>query len=546
MSKVADYLQEHVVGEVMTSIDARRYFATDASMFNLEPAIVVYPRNENDVRKTARFTWQLAERGRVIPLTARGLGSDVSGAALGSGIMLVFPAHQHRVLELDSKSGEVTVESGINYGKLQQTLVTHGRFLPCYPSSLEYSSVGGAVANNAAGERSFKYGRTSDFVRKLRVVLSNGEVIETQRLSKRELNKKLGLNNFEGELYRQLDAVIEENHDLILKETKDKPAGHTGGYAVEQVKRKDGSFDLTPLIVGSQGTLGLVTEVTMATEVHNPQTTLIMAQFTDYNTCQEARDKLAKLSDKPCSIDFVDKTALHKVDEASPALLRDIIGDNNPEILLFVEFDNIGERPQKKAVKRALKVLDHLGATYRIETEQDSQDELARVRNASATILAHRQDKSKAVPFVDDAIVPPQLLMKFIQGAHQLFEKLGVETAVWGNAGTGRVHAQPLFDIAELGDRQKIYKMFEQYYDLVIATGGVSSGGHGDGRLRGALLHKIYTPAMYAVFESVKKIFDPHGVLNPGVKIGVTVDDSKHLLRTDYDLGHIHSHMART
>src|SRR5665213_3087402 len=121
MSKVAHYLQEHLVGEVITSTDARRYFATDASIFQLAPALVVYPRSESDVRKTARFTWQLAERGRVLPMTARGSGTDLGGAALGSGIMLVFPAHMNRIVELDNKDGWVRVEPGINFGKLQQT-----------------------------------------------------------------------------------------------------------------------------------------------------------------------------------------------------------------------------------------------------------------------------------------------------------------------------------------------------------------------------------------------------------------------------------------
>src|SRR3954465_14989155 len=129
MSKVAHYLQEHLVGEVMTSADASRYFSTAASGVWVTPGLIAYPRNENDVRKTARFTWQLAERGRVIPITARGAGTDQGGAALGAGIMLAFPAHMHRILELDDKSGLVTVEPGINYGKLQQTLHTHDRFL---------------------------------------------------------------------------------------------------------------------------------------------------------------------------------------------------------------------------------------------------------------------------------------------------------------------------------------------------------------------------------------------------------------------------------
>jgi len=129
MNKIGYYLQEHVTGEVVTSVDARRYFSTDNSILTLNPALIMYPRNENDVRKTTRFTWQLAERNRIIPITARGAGTDRSGAAIGSGIIMVFPAHLNRILELDTKSGEVIVEPGINFGKLQQTLQTHGRFL---------------------------------------------------------------------------------------------------------------------------------------------------------------------------------------------------------------------------------------------------------------------------------------------------------------------------------------------------------------------------------------------------------------------------------
>src|SRR5215831_16683482 len=183
MSKVAHYLQEHLVGEVMTSADARRYFATDSSILTITPALVAYPRGENDVRKITRFTWQLAERGRVIPMTARGAGTDQGGAALGSGIIIAFTAHMHRMLELDDKSGVVIVEPGVNYGKLQQALHTHERFLPPFPASLEYSTIGGAVANNASGEKSVKYGSTRDYVRNLRVVLANGEVIDTGRLN---------------------------------------------------------------------------------------------------------------------------------------------------------------------------------------------------------------------------------------------------------------------------------------------------------------------------------------------------------------------------
>src|ERR1035438_5517465 len=176
MNKIAQYLQGHITGEIITGNDVRRQFSTDASIFLMTPNVIVYPRNENDVRKTTKFTWQLAERGRVFPITARGAGTDQTGAAIGNGIMLVFPAHLNRILELDSKNGTVVVEPGLNYGKLQQTLFTHDRFLPPAPSSMEYSTIGGALANNASGAKSFKYGSTLDFVKSLRVVLSNGDV----------------------------------------------------------------------------------------------------------------------------------------------------------------------------------------------------------------------------------------------------------------------------------------------------------------------------------------------------------------------------------
>ncbi|HSH18793.1 MAG TPA: FAD-binding oxidoreductase, partial [Candidatus Saccharimonadales bacterium] len=309
MSKVAQYLQEHVTGEVMTSPDARRYFATDGSIFALLPALVMYPQHENDIRKTARFTWQLAERGRVIPITPRGAGTDQGGAALGAGIMMALPAHMNRIVEFDSKTGVVVVEPGINYAKLQQTLHTHGRFLPPFPASYEYSTLGGAVANNAAGEKTVKYGSTLDYIRSLRVVLANGEVIETYRLSKRELGKKLGLATFEGEIYRAVDALLDE-HKTTLENMRLSVTKNAAGYNLLDIKRKDGSFDLTPLFVGSQGTLGIISEITLETEPYNPQTTLIAAYFDSLDDMQAAVEQLNSKVDSPSALEMVDKHLL--------------------------------------------------------------------------------------------------------------------------------------------------------------------------------------------------------------------------------------------
>ncbi len=545
MSKVAHYLQEHLVGEVMTSADARRYFSTDGSILSVQPAVVVYPRSENDVRKVTRFTWQLAERGRVIPVTARGAGTDQGGASLGSGIILAFPAHMHRILELDDKSGVVVVEPGVNYGKLQQTLHTHDRFLPPFPASLEYSTVGGAVANNAGGDKSVKYGTTRDFVRSLRVVLANGEVIETSRLSKRDLNKKLGLATFEGEIYRAVDALLEENQ-AVLDKLSLSVTKNSAGYFLEGVKHRDGSVDLTPLFVGSQGTLGIITEITFETEQFNPITTLLMASFDDLEKVQQAVLELRDLSEMPSAIEIVDGQLLTAVDKINPNLLKDLVPQPRPKVVLFVEFDNPSERVQKKVAKKARKLLERLATSVQVETEPLKQELLWKVRQASSTLISHNEGLARPLPIIEDGIVPPERLREYIEGIYQMFERNHLQPAVWGHAGDGNLFMQPMLDIAQVGDRQRAFRMLDEYYNLVISLGGSTSAGNGDGRLRALYLEKLYGPEMYALFAKVKQIFDPYGTLNPGVKMNASIDAIKQQLRTSFALEHLYDHMPRS
>lgn len=545
MSKVAHYLQEHLLGEVTESVDARKFFATDNSIFNVVPSIVLYPRNENDVRKTARFSWQLAERGRIVPITARGAGTDYSGGALGSGVMVVFPAHMNRIVQLDTKTGNIVVEPGLNYGRLQQTLHTHERFLPPYPASIEYSTIGGAVANNAGGEKSFKYGVTLDYVKSLRVVLANGEVITTSRLSKRELSKKLGLSTFEGEIYRQLDTLIEENKETIRAMDR-AVSKNTAGYNLAEVKKPNGSFDLTPLLVGSQGTLGIISEITLTTEGFNPETTLFMASFDGIESACEAMNELRRLPDLPSAIEMVDGHLLELVNRLNPNQLKGSLALPFPKVVLLIEFDSTSDRLRKKCAKRARNVLDKFATTYQEETDYSKQSRMWKVRQASASLLSHSEKQLKAVPIIEDAVVPPNNLAKLLKGAYELFAAAKLQVAVWGHAGDGNIHLHPFFDIGQLGDRQRAFRLYDEYYKLVIQLGGTTSGQHNDGRLRAPMLPAVYGPEAYTVLQKVKKIFDPYSIMNPGVKIDVTLDDIKPLLRTSYSLDHLYNHMPRT
>jgi FAD/FMN-containing dehydrogenase len=545
MSKVAHYLQEHLVGEVMTSADARRYFSTDGSVLSITPALVAYPRNENDVRKAARFTWQLAERGRVIPITARGAGTDQSGAALGAGIMLAFPAHMHRILELDDKSGVVIVEPGTNYGKLQQTLQTHDRFLPPFPASVEYSTIGGAVANNASGEKSLKYGSTRDFVRALRVVLANGEVIETGRLTKRDLNKKLGLATFEGEIYRAIDGLIDEHKDLVDK-LRLAVTKNSAGYDLADVKRRDGSIDLTPLFVGSQGTLGIITEIALDTEAYTGSTVLLVAHFDDLDKLQATVLELRELPELPSAMEMVDEQLLNIVDRINPNLLKDVLPKPFPKAVLLVEFDNSSERMQKKLSKKASKILERHAASWQMEIDPYKQEQLWKIRHSSAMVVAHGENGVKALPIIEDGIVPPERFREYLDGVYQLFARHHLQAAIWGHAGDANLHMQPFLDLGQVGDRQKAFRILDEYYNLVISLGGSTSGEHGDGRIRAPYLEKLYGPETYQLFTKVKQIFDPYGTLNPGVKIGVTIDHIKPLLRSTYTMDHLYDHLPRS
>jgi FAD/FMN-containing dehydrogenase len=528
----------------MDGTDARLYFATDAGILQLAPALIAYPRNENDVRKTCRFTWQLAERNRIIPITARGAGTDQTGAALGSGILLVFTAHMNRILELDTKVNTVTVEPGISYGKLQQTLHTHGRFLPPYPASLEYSSIGGAIANNATGERSIKYGDTRNYVRGLRVVLANGEVIETSRLSKRELSKKLGLATFEGEIYRSVDTLIEEQHDLIDRLALNVTQNNAG-YALDQVKRRDHSFDLTPLFVGSQGTLGVITEAVLNTEAHNPQTTLLLAAFETIDQLQAAVNELRGMKEPPSAIEFVDGSLLQHVQTLNPNQLKEIVSPPFPAALLLVEFDD-ADRHLKKVTKRANKILASHVTNVQVATEPDQQQLFWKLREAAGSLLSHNDGLLHALPVIDGAAVPPDQLQAYLDGIYRLLKAANLPAAVWGHAGDGRLHVQTRLNAGQVGDRQKIFRLMDEHAKLVFSLNGTISAEAGDGRLHTPYLETMYGTELYELLGKVKKIFDPYGTLNPGVKFGSSLDDLKAMVRADYKLDHLYDHLPRS
>ena len=544
MNKVAHYLQQHLGGEILTAADVLDYFAFDESIFTIRPQLVVYPRSENDIRKVCRFTWQLAEKGKVVPVTARGMGTDQTGAALGSGIVIATPAHLNKVVEFDSKSGVITAEAGTTLDKLQQVLHTHGRFLPAISAVNKYATLGGAVSNNDRGRASYKYGPVSEFVRGLRVVLANGELIETGRLSKREFNKKLGLASFEGEIYRSLDKLIEESQGYLsgmAAVTDISPAG----YGLADVKQKDGSVDLTPLFVGSQGTLGIITEITLNTAPYNPQMTQVVAGFGERLNGWQAIHEINKLKEGPASIDFIDSSLVGMIQRINPGILKPL-GGGMPAVLFFIDIDGDNVRARKRLQKKITKILESQAAEV-VVPKPEEIDEWERLRDSASLHLTHDSGKKRAIPILDDAYVPIDRMAEFFTEFEELMKVAGfTEYAAWGQAGSGLVHVAPLLDIASVGDRQKMFKVMDAYYDYVCKIGGSIAGEYAEGRVRGQFNDKLFQPEAMEAFRKLKLIFDPTRTLNPDVKINVRTNELRSHVRDTYVLGYQYSHLPRS
>lgn len=542
MSKIAQYLQEHLLGEVTASESVRRRLAHDGSVLALAPKVAVYPRNENDVRKTVRFSWQLAQKGRVLPITARGGGSDTSGAAIGSGIVLIFTAHMDRILSLDPRKRIYTAEPGINYDELEQTLFTHGLFLPPYPASSPYATLGGGLANNAVGEKSLKYGDMRRWVKSLRVVLANGEVIETGPLDRRALNNKMGLSTFEGQVYRSVDALLEDKAESITKYGTISRAAHNSvGYNLAGVQTKAG-FDLTPLFVGSQGTLGIITEATLSAAVYNPVTALAHVSL---NTMSDFAQVLSKiLALKPSAFEMLNRAAINQVGRLNPRQLHTL---QRPKaaIHLFIEFDEQKPADRKKAIKSLQAIVASVDGFGAIAETYDDQLDIWKLRDSVSTLFLEPDNQHIAVPVAEDICVPVDSLVEFLNRADEILMGSQTAPAMWGQAGSGIVRLHPQLDLSNVGDRQKVFTLADSLYKTATGLGGSLSASAGEGRIRAPYARELYGPEFYELVKKTKQIFDPHGILNPGVKT-TSLDDLKAMLRTEYSSIHRHEHLPRS
>lgn len=534
MSKVAQYLNEHLQGEVTTNDNVRRKFSTDGSVLRIVPDMVVYPRTTSDIRKVARFSWQLAEKGHNLAITARGGGSDPTGAAIGSDVIVDLMAHMNAVLEIDQKQKLIRVQPGVTFKTLNEVLRPYGLQIPSFPASQAYSTIGGAIANNATGILSGKYGATGEWVYQLEVVLSNGEVLQTGRVSKKEVGKKRGLQTFEGEVYRNLDNLITDNGELLDKLTSD--VRDNAGYNLVDVKRRDGSIDLTPLFIGSQGTLGIISEIIMKAAPMTSSRPLVGAlAFQDFDAVRDALDFLRGLD--PSVMELIDGRLFKSAEERGKRyqFYTDAQDLGDVVAVILVEYDNSSDHVKKKIAKEISKMYKDQPVYIVLENDGAKAASLQEMCIVPSLPLIDDSSEHCVPRLLEGANIPPERLESFMKDVIELEKKHHTELPLCGHAGDNIYYTRPLFNFQKVGDRQKVFKLLAEWTTLVEDHGGILIGEGGEGRLKAAFAYRNLDDSIKKLNESIRECLDPLNIMNTGVKQPVELKTLASDLRVDYD-----------
>lgn len=528
MNKIALYLNEHLLGEVAGSKAMRRRYSRDASVLSVTPEIVVFPRVTNDIRKVARFTWQLAEKGHPMGMTPRGLGGDQTGAAVGKGVVLSLSTYLNKLIHIAPKDRLAHVQPGITFDNLNAALKWQALTIPNVPRGLGSTTVGGAIANNSLGAN----GEVSKAIEKLEVVLANGDLIEVGKLSRHDMNKKLGLQTFEGEIYRKLEGLIEDNEELIKQLAADPVRDNAGYKGIASVKGPGGSFDLTPLFIGSQGTLGIISEVVLKTEFYSQDRTYIAIVAGSGELARDIADRVKEL--EPAVLETIDGELFRRASKLGSQFA--MLGSTEQiGAVVYAELNDFSDRAQASKLKKLRKLVAKLGVGMVDSTDHDNE-EFEAIAGISEGLLRAELDDEVAMALINGAYVPAERREEFIVALSELAAKHHIQLPVRMNVLTSTFDAYSTLKLDVVSDKQKLFKLLNDYAEIVHKFGGAFVSDGGEGRLKANAAWSVLEENEVALYEQVRAIFDPFGTLNPGVKQKNDLRTLVSALRTSYDV----------
>lgn len=511
-------------GELLTGKVMRSAYSTDASMYQIIPDAVLVPKSIRDVNRAIDLCAQ--EKVAFIP---RGAGTNMTGSALGAGMICDFSKYLSGIIELNPEEEFCWAEPGLVHGELQSRLGEHGKFFPPDPSSGEYCTLGGIAANNSSGIHALKYGDAKDWITDMNVMLSGGQEISTALLSAREdlhLLRKDNLRDFEDEISYKVYNLIRENISL-LKRARPSALKNSSGYNLYEAF-KGNALDWNKIFVGSEGTLGVFKSIKLRIRDIPKFKMLFLCSFKSMEDSLLLLEEILKL--KPSGCELLDDVLIELVIKENPEI-RGFL-PSNCRSLLLVEFDAMDADEIEKSTASFRDIVSGMAVKVEEARIKEKQEFLWSIRKAASPILNRVEGKKKPVRFIEDLAVHPSRLLKFIKDLKKLMKQFGFSAAIHGHVGAGNIHVNPNIDTREEGYKDKLRDFASKTYDLVRSYGGSIAGEHGDGILRAPFVN-TGQGELTDIYRKLKSILDPAGIMNPGKKI--TNETSLNVASLRYD-----------
>ncbi|MCL4405051.1 FAD-binding oxidoreductase [Patescibacteria group bacterium] len=540
-----DEIKSFLKGDVSdTESDIEKY-SRDYSVFKVKPRIVVFPKDVDDLRNLVKFVEKRKEDFISSLRTGRSAGTDMTGGPLNRGIIVSFTKYFNHVKEITDDY--VRVEPGVYFRDLEKELTAKGLLYPAFPASKDLCALGGMVNNNSGGEKTLAYGKTENYVRELTVVMSDGDKHVIKPLNASELQAKLKEKSFEGEIYRKLSKLIDSNYDLISKSKPDVSKNSAGYYLWNVWDKKKGVFDLNRLIVGSQGTLGLLAEAKLGLVKAKKHSRLLVVFMKDLRWAAAMVEEALKF--KPESIESYDDKTL----EIAVKLWRQVIGSMKgnaislawqflpeifmvlrggmPKMIMMIELTGDDEKElvsrldeMKDGVKKF--AASHPGIQVRALKSEAEEQKYWTIRRQSFALLHNNTTGLDTAPFIDDFIVKPEYMAEVLPKVNAVLDEYGKDLVytIAGHPGNGNFHIIPLMNLKDERVRSLIPVISNRVYKIVLQYHGSITAEHNDGLIRTPYLEMMYGKDMTKLFGEVKKIFDPDNIFNPGKKVGSSLD----------------------
>jgi FAD/FMN-containing dehydrogenase/Fe-S oxidoreductase len=517
---LARHLRKHLVGEVRFDATSRRLYSTDASIYQVEPLGVVLPKSVEDIVTTV----QVAAEAEV-PLTARGGGTSLSGQSIGPGIILDCSKYLNAVIDIDPTARSVRVQPGVVLDQLNRALAAHDLQFGPDVSTSSRANLAGMIGNNSAGSRSIVYGKTIDHVRRMETVLSDGSRASFGPLTEKEWERREGLRSREGAAYRAVRSVAIAHADEIRRRFP-RILRRVSGYNLDRFADAFGPIrrpsapvpqpGLHELLVGSEGTLAVMTEAELNAVPRPKSRGLLVPQFATLAAAMDAVAACLEMS--PSAVELLDHFLLKLC--AGNLSLRDTMKSiqGQPEAVLMVEFSSDDPAEVADRVDRLRGKLQGVAGITAVvpAIEPGLRDPLWDLRKAAMPLLYGMPGDRKPVTFVEDCAVAPEHLPEFVARFRAILHEHGTDGAFYGHASVGCLHIRPVLNLKDIAEVTRMREITDAVTDLVLEYGGALSGEHGDGMARSEWNAKMFGPVVYQAFREVKQAFDPQGILNPG------------------------------